>query len=65
MNEYTLTFSGGAEPYVEEVFADLDPDAIEMAELAAENLRESDWTEAVLLDNEGAEIWTKGRSAGR
>jgi hypothetical protein len=64
MNEYTLTFSCGAEPYVEKVFADLDPDAIEMAELAAETLRESDWTKAVLLDNEGAEIWTKSRSGG-
>jgi hypothetical protein len=64
MNEYTLTFSGGAdEPYVEAIFADLDPAAIEMAEAAAETLREADWTWAVLIDNEGAEIWRKHRVA--
>ena len=61
MNEYLLKFIGGPEPYVEEVYADLDPGAIELAEAAAQSLCEGDWTEAVLLDNEGAEIWTKHR----
>jgi hypothetical protein len=62
MNKYTLTFSGGAEPYVEKVFADLDPAAVEMAELAAQTFRDAGWTAAV-LDNEGAEIWRRDRIA--
>lgn len=52
MNEYTLAFSSGPESYVEDVFADLDPDAIELAEAPAAALCEGDWTKAVLLDNE-------------